>query len=48
MIHIAPGHEKSISLEILFKALRLLPRKAKAEINPPFEGARVISFSQRL
>ncbi len=29
MIHVTPGHEKSISLEIFFKAFRMLPKKTQ-------------------
>ena len=32
MIHITPGHEKSISLEILFKTLRMLPKKTHSHL----------------
>ena len=32
MIHITPGHEKSISLEILFKTLRMLPQKTHSQL----------------
>ncbi len=32
MIHITPGHEKSVSLEIFFKTLRMLPKKTHSHL----------------
>ena len=44
MIHISPGHEKSISLEVFFKAFKILPQKSQSLFTLHIRKKELLSF----